>query len=385
LIQGLCSLYPALGQGALSPAAPGIQISGRYAYIHRLHLNETRAQTNWFDFEAQTGPAGWRILATNENNAKEWGMLRSDGTSLYALGTEEGNGFWVGANAGTPIGGAYPGQFYMPHDQDSVHLFFPWMVFHLTAPVIRVFEKNGVLEMPPSWGSRSSLIDYGYQWNIPGWTNNRIIQQIDVVRDSALDLPTPAEELGRPNVDYPFTEDSRTHVLEALRVRKEVSNGFIRATYRCGEVLETNGWQIPATAEFALFWPNPQDSRGPGMRLFTLTLQVNQINPRQNGGIAEENRATKTLVCDYRFQATNARTKFNYATCTLNAGDSFSPANDPALRAQADDWLKNGPGYKWGQSNRGAACLGILGVVVIFGLLVRWFRPQSTGRPGERE
>jgi len=367
-------LLPAFGQISFTNAGETLQVLGSYSYIYK---NGAPAETNNFHFVALTTSHRWSISVTNENNSKDWGMMRYDGTNIYTLGTELGNVPSPSVNRFEIYGYAYPGQFFMPQGQDSVHLFFPWMVFHLTPQVIQSFERNGVIEIPPMYGARSSLLDYGYSWKI-SYLDDSGIQHIDIVRDSTLDLKSEKDELRRATVDYPFSYSPLEHRLDMLNLRTNIPEGFIRATYECKDILKTNDCRIPSAASFALFWPNFKDQREPSRVVFKLILQVNQIKLLQNVVIPEAVPFAKTYISDYRFQATNNRTKFNHAAYTLNAGESFPSGSDPKLRRQAEDWLKHGTAYDGLQSNRHMILAGMLTVTfVTIGLLVFWLRKSK--------
>jgi hypothetical protein len=362
---GAASLRSASGQSFTNDKET-LQILGHYLYIFS---NGAPPQTNNYHFNAFIASNEWKISITNADQPKEWEIMRYDGTAIYMLGTDSLNAYAI-------YGYVYPGQFYVPEAaQDSVKPFFPWMVFCLTPQMIRDFEGKGVMEMPSPWGKRFSLVDYGFKWNTLYTENDRIIQRIDVVRDSALDLKTEEDELRRATINYPFDYSSREHRLEMLHLRKDVPDGFVRATYECNEVCKTNDWIIPATARFVEYWPNFRNPQGPIRLVFEMILQAEEIKVLQNQDekISEIVSTALVPVHDYRYQATSSRTKFNYATYTLNVGDSFPPGDDPKLLAQSKNWLKNGLAYDSFQKKQRIVLAGMLVVTLIMsGLLVFW-------------
>ena len=96
-----------------------------------------------------------------------------------------------------------------------------------------------------------------------------------------------------------------------------------------------------------------------------------QVELLHNANIPDAIPPAKTYVFDYRYQATNSRTKFNHATYELNAGDQFKPDNDPKLLAEAKHWLKHGPGYDSYKSKRKIYLAGMLITALIpIGLLL---------------
>lgn len=76
--------------------------------------------------------------------------MRYDGTNIYVLITDAGN--LPPGYTNNIYGYVDHGRFYLPEDQDSVHLFLPWMAFHLLPQMIQDSEHNGVIEMPWPWG-----------------------------------------------------------------------------------------------------------------------------------------------------------------------------------------------------------------------------------------
>jgi hypothetical protein len=301
--------------------------------------------------------------------------MRYDETNIYTLVTDVGELPPNHTNAFEVYGYVYPGQFYVPEFQDSVHLFLPWLALHFSSQMIQdSSEHNGVIEMPWPWGnSRYSLSGYGYKWIIKSNENNQIIQQIDIVRDSTLDLKTEEDELRRSMLEYPFSISSRESILKMLQFRKDVPDGFVRCSYKCLEVLHTNGLSIPSAIQFAEFWP----VNGTARILYECTSKVDRVELLDNETILDAIPPVETSVFDFRYQATNSRTKFNYARYTLNAGDRFPSGRDPKLLAEAQDWLEHGLGYDSYKSKREVVLAGMLIITLIFtGLLL--FRLNST-------
>jgi len=130
-----------------------------------------------------------------------------------------------------------------------------------------------------------------------------------------------------------------------------------------------------------LFWPNYKS--GPTTIIEELYLKVDQVELLQNANIPDAIPPAKTLVYDYRYQATNSRTKFNHATYELNAGDQFKPDNDPKLLAEAKHWLKHGPGYDSYKSKRKIYLAGMLitALIPIGLLLFRLKHPKQLNQP----
>jgi hypothetical protein len=157
-----------------------------------------------------------------------------------------------------------------------------------------------------------------------------------------------------------------------LKIRKGIPNGFIEYSYECTEVCHTNNLAIPSAAQFIAFWPNYKTG---GVKIMSeYTLKVDQIELLNSERIPELASFETTRVLDYRYQATNSRTKFNNASYTLNAGEQFKSDKDPKLLADAKHWLKHGPGYNSYKSKRGIILAGMLAITIITSGLLFWFR-----------
>lgn len=367
---GIGGLHPASGQ-SFTNAGEIIQISGNYSHIFK---NNNPWIINNFHFVALTAFDEWSISATNDNNPKDWGVMRYDGTNIYRLGTDAGNAPPGSKNSFKAYGFVFPGQFYVPDNQDSTHFFLPWMAFHLTPQMIQhSFEHNRVIQMPLPWSnSRYSLLDHGCKWILKSFDDNQIIQRIDIVRDSVLDLKTEEDELRRSILDYPFEISSRDDVLHMLQIRKGIPNGFIEYSYECTEVCHTNNLAIPFAAQFIEFWPNYKTG---GIKILSeYTFRVDGIELLNGEKIPDLTSFETTRVSDYRYQSTNSRTKYNYASYILNAGDQFKSDKDPKLLADAQHWLKRGPGYDSYRSKRGIILAGMLAITIITSGLLLLFR-----------
>ncbi len=363
---GVAGSYSASGQTSISEENT-LQISGHYSYVFS---NGAPAKTNDYDFIALTTPSGWEITATNVNQPREWGSIRYDGTNIYELEANRLNGFKL-------YGYVYPGRFYVPYAADTPYLFFPWMVFHLTPEMLQQrSEPNGLITAPAPWGARFSLLDYGFRWEVHTFENGKLIQSIKVVRDQALDLKTKEAELRRASVDYPFSYSPLAHRLTTLEGRKFFPDGFVHAIYKCESVCHTNGWLIPFAASFDLYYPRRDLT---SQLVYELSLRIDQIKFSPTEKVPVVAPPARAYVFDYRYQATNSRTKFNHATYTLNAGEAFPPDNDPKLLEQAQEWLKHGPAYNDLQSKRRVILVGMLTVTFLTsGLLIFWLIKSKT-------
>jgi hypothetical protein len=124
------------------------------------------------------------------------------------------------------------------------------------------------------------------------------------------------------------------------------------------------------------FWPDYK--AGGAIILHEYTLKVDQIELLNNMKLPDLIPPAKTRVSDYRYQTSNNRTKYNYASYILNAGDNFKSDKDPILLAEAQHWLKHGPGYDSYKSKRKLILVGILITTLILpGLLLFRLKPAK--------
>lgn len=373
IILGMWSVRFAYGyEGAsFTNDRAALRLSGQYEYVFS---NGTPRETNNYRFSVITSLNGWSISVTNANKPQEWGLMWCDQTNIFTLATDAINGYKI-------YGYAFSGDFYVPEAAlDSVKLFFPWMVFCLKPQMIKSFENRGVIDIPPPWGRRYSLRDYGFMWKTRYFQDAPIIQSIEVIRDSELDLKSEEQELRRASINYPFEYSSREHRGDMLRSRKEIPYGFVRATYECKCICKTNAWVFPLTATFSQYSPTFNSSR-PIRLVFEMELQVGDIEIIQNSEVSPMVSPAEAYVSDYRYQVANSRTKFNFATYSLKAGETFRSDNDPTLLAQAQEWLDHGPGYDKVQRRRFLVLVGMLGpTVVAIGMAGFWLRKKQTNK-----
>ena len=346
-----------------SNGAGNITIEGRYWYIFS---NGAPPETNEYSFVVAIAPNGWTISATNAAQTREWGMMQYDGTNIYTMGADSLNGYDL-------YGYVYPGRFFIPEAEETTHLFFPWMAFFLTPEMIQSRERNSSIDSPSPWGKRFSLADYGFKWDTSFFEGGKIIRQINAVREPSLDLKSDEDEFRRPSINYAFEYSSLEHRKETLQMRKGVPEGFVRATFECQSLYRTNNITLPGAVTFVEYWPNFRNPQGPVRLVFKMALTVEHIDISKAHPIASADSPGTITVYDYRYQATNNRTKFNYATYTLEHGKAIPSAEDPKLKAQADAWLRNGPGYNNLEPKRKTILVGMLIITLTMGaLLVFW-------------
>jgi hypothetical protein len=365
------SSYPAFGQISFTNAGETIRITGHYSFAFK---NRTPGFTNNFHYVVLTTSGGWLISATNDNNSSDWGVMRYDGTNIYMIGTYVGNQPSGFTNAFRIYGYVFSGRFYFPEIQDSTHLFLPWMAFHLSPQMIKDSStRDGVIEIPWPWGNpRFSPGGYGYKWILKSDDAAQIIQNLEIVRDTALDLKTEDEELRRATLDYPFTMSQRDQLLIQLSFRKSVPNDFVQCSYECTGVKKPNGVSIPSAAHFVEYFPDMKSKDK--ILLFEYALITDNVELLRENCPIDIVIPAKAFIFDYRYQMTNIRTKYNYANYTLDAGDRFRSDKDPKLLAEALEWLKHGPGYDSYKSKRKIILAGMVIVTILSSLTLYLFQ-----------
>ncbi len=344
----------------------GVRIIGSYTYINS-------GKTNTFNFVASILTDSWFLASTNKSDIKDWTRMNYDGTNIYTFATDDSV---IEHNTTVTkyevYGYVYPGSMYIPHNQDSVRIFFPWLVFCLSPQATTNYEHDGMIEIPWPWGApRDSLGNYGYKWLVNLFPNGQVIQQIDVVRDTSLDLKTEEDELHRPTLDYPFSISDREEMLKYLMYRKNMPNGFIRCNYKCTELYQTNGYSIPVSAQFSMCYPNQKDRI-----LDAFALKATKVELLQNAENIDSPDLVapgKTTFMDYRYEATNKTTRFNYALYGLESGDRLKSDKDPILLAEAKRWLKHGPRFNTYEIRRKLILTGILTVSIGSSILLIFF------------
>jgi len=376
IVTGLASLIVLLPFALLrSQVVPSnihsnIAINGHYAHIFS---NGAAPETNNYSFNVSITPNGWSMSVTNVSQSKEWGIMQCDGTNIYTITAVSWNGDKV-------YGYVYPGQFFVPEAEDAPHLFFPWMVFFLTPEMVRNRENDSLVDTPAPWGKRFSLNDYGFKWETSYFEKEKTIQEIKAVRDPSLDFKSEEDEFRRPSINYAFEYSSIDHRRETLQARKGVPAGFVRAVFECQQIYHTNDLLVPSAATFYEYWPNFQNPKGDIRLVFQMMLKVENVRIVKNEDIPDAKAPTAiTTVFDYRYQATNSRTKFNCARYSLNYGEAFPSGQDPKLMAQARTWLKNGPAFQGVESKRKIILVGML--IVTFATsasLVYWLKKKTT-------
>jgi hypothetical protein len=342
--------------------------------------------TNRFNFVAITTQTGWGIFSTNADYPEDWGKMWYDGTNIYTLVTDARDPLgrvkprFPESNPDGIHGNVYPGEVFLKDENDTVRLYLPWVSFHLSPRLASLIWPNGN-EDASLWGIRyaNALSAYGYRYMATISDDGRIVQRISSVRDSRLDLKTDEMEFRREHLNYPFSEVIREGAVESLAVRKRVPDGFTNCVFECLDFLQTNGLSIPLRTRFSCY---SRDLRQAGhvsiVKYAEYSLVAEKVEFIRGGRLPEIVTPGSSLVYDFRYEATNSRTKYNHATYSLNSGDHFRSGNDPELVSDAKNWLSHGPGYE-GQKSKRTAVLVVMTVISLLSIVLL-FRLTRGGR-----
>src|SRR5665213_1506176 len=293
-------------------------------------------------FTAIISEHAWIISATNLVDKAYWAKLAYDGTNTY---TTEPNGqnlwFQKRPNGDAVLTSISPGPFYFPRDGDWLGLSVIWMTYCLTPEIVAQATTNGVTIIPaPWWAPRLSAKGYGYKW-VVHFANGRFINDLNVVRDTRLDLSTNQEIL-RWTFDYPDTVAERNAFKQDLSIRMLIPSGYTDANYKCTEWYHTNGISIPIASEFYRWWFDFQQHQTFKFPYCKGFLNAKTVTVLQNSEPHLELPDQLTYVRDYRFKRMNESRVFNYVSYQLKAGDAWRADDDSNLLAQAEYGLKHG-------------------------------------------
>jgi len=331
-------------------------------------------RTNTFNTVVFLTDHAWHIVSTNRATG-DWSEIGFDGDSILSLVSGDASSSQSSDRFGA-FGYAYSGEFLSPHAPDSARIFFPWMLHCLDR---KFFLHNEKISLALPWtAARFSPGAYGYRWDIGYLDNANEIQTIRFVRDRGLDFADDEAELRRAGLDYPFSLPVRTIMLDALATRRATPDGFLCGVYEVEQWADSPLKRIPSKASLTVYVPNHPNL--PTIRLGTYEWALNTIETNSDAKPRVLSAPVRTFVVDYRFQATNAVTKFNHAKYVLNAGDYFKPANDAALLAEAANWLENGPRYGLGKKR--AVVVGVILGVLLFPFGI-WLWREKQKRKGK--
>jgi hypothetical protein len=290
----------------------------------------------------------WQIFATNANNLKEWETLTFDGVDTFGLMPYEGH---IVAQRNCDLyGSVNSGNGYRVSTASYVGIVYPWLAFVFRPPV-----GNDTMTLP--WAPASWVSAYGYRWLINYSGDNAFIEGFKIIRDKSLDLDEKGE-FARLTA-YPNTAKEFSDQLTGMALRNKIPNGFTNSTLEVREWANYSNLKIPKLAEirrYKFLNGNSELAFEAKISLRTVTVDPGEISVPGLSGPA--------YVRDTRYAAKRDGRFFPYAEYTNS--NTWKPANDPDLLAQADAFLKNGP--KMGDYGVGA----LLGVNFATRRLVIW-------------
>jgi hypothetical protein len=288
-------------------------------------------------FAAQLSDNRWSLIVTNVSDGRS-SKLWFDGTNIFTLNDVELGGEDAGKHQ--LVATMSPSKYYFPGNEDYLHISFLWLAYGLSP---RIVETNdlGLVDIPLPWRIPHYRPEaYGWKWLFTPSDDGRFISSCTVVRDKALDLPD-AQEFLRPGLVYPTSVAEMNRYKKILGLRKRIPNGFRVAAYECKQWEQTNGWSVPVAAEAKYYFA---DAKLYTNSWFEGSLQASEITV-SDGDISLPQPVADTAVVDYRYRKFDGTHLYRGALYKLNAGDSWKSANDPALLAEADSYLKHGPRY----------------------------------------
>jgi hypothetical protein len=274
-----------------------------------------------------------RICATNANDAKVWEVVVYDGTNTYLLTPYPGHFVKPKEQIGL-CGLVVPGRQYYYVNKSLLHTYIPWIAYCLRPDDIVPDRPSPV----SSW--RENIDWYGFRWkDIKSSPDQRFMQAFSIVRDTSLDLDDKQEYL-RPTFEHPLTLDALEEQKDGLLRRKSIPDGWVGRTYVCTNWYQTNGFTIPADAEFKLY------TYSAGKTLITLgmTIKAEKITfASDDAEVSVPPLSDKTYVRDYRYTRRSENRMFRYAEY-VGTG-SWKSDKDADLLAKANSYMKHGPKF----------------------------------------
>lgn len=316
-----------------------IQVSGTYQ--GQIYIRKTGSYTNSdlrVGFVAFISKDARRICATNLDDPASWGEVACDGTNTYTR-VPYGNHFATSSPQSNAIFSTIsPSPLYSPCFSDLVRIYIPWLTFGFN-PSKMVSNSEGVFDIPLPWYiPRVSLAAYGYKWMIRPSDDQSFLASCEVVRDPSLDLDYESE-LHRFEFDNPLSLEDLARCRDMIGVRKFVPKNFVDTRYSCTKWFSTNGVSVPSASKTELFRAGQKTSDP----MFVVNLTVSSvvlIDDPADGLVPKSDVAN--YVWDYRYRKTNTTHKFQFAKYTLGPGESWKPADDPAILAEANNFLESG-------------------------------------------
>lgn len=312
----------------LAHSEPILNIQGHYDESMR------GAPNKHILFRVSLSPNACQIYATNANNPKQWEMVVYDGTNTFELAPITDNYFGSKKGEAVLCGLVSPGRQYYILYRSLASTSIPWVTYCLR-------PEDITLDMPSSFSPwRSEINTYGWRWtDVTISEDGRFLRGYSIARDKSFDLDDNKEFL-RPTYQYPQTLDKLHDQQKKLSYRKSIPDAWICRTYNCNQWYKTNGFTVPAHAEFQLYIYND----GARVLFSSATIQADLITvSEENEWFQTPSLTEQTYVRDYRYTKRDENREFSYAEYV--GSESWKPDNDPKLLAEADWYMKHGPKF----------------------------------------
>jgi len=172
-----------------------------------------------------------------------------------------------------------------------------WMNFCLPAHV-SAGDIGNHSEIPLLWANpRSSLLGYGYRWNFQKTDDKSLLQSVQVIRDTMLDLDSKAEYL-RVGLKTLNTVAAINSLNTGLKVRKQQSQGFEIANFVASDFEHTTAQTIARKAELVIKLGENKLFCHP-WRVYT--TEIEHITPMKSVTISLPSITDNLNVIDFRY------------------------------------------------------------------------------------
>jgi hypothetical protein len=320
----------------LDSAAESIEVIGEYDAANYNPASQAHERYQGTEvhatFVAEISEHGWLISVSNIDNGNV-SQLWFDGTNTFTLNKME-----LGISSDKQlVATVSPSKYYIPGNEDFIDISFPWLVYGLSPEIISSSPNIPLPWLVPRYHPDA----FGYKWIFSPSSDGRFVARCEVVRDQTLDLTNKEEEMLRPDLIYPDTVMQRDSYIIGINSWKDIPSGFVAADYKCEKWQQTNGWSIPIVATARYYWPD--------FKLYTNAWFEGHLNANKiiayDYPVNLPKPTSAIKVMDFRYREFNGTRLYRGARYTLKAGDSWKSSNDPALLAEAKNYLKHGPRY----------------------------------------
>jgi hypothetical protein len=277
----------------------------------------------------------WSIVATNNADPADWDMLVFDVTNTICF-SPTNRVRWRSLPKLKDMMFVSISRDYDELVQSDIKIYIPWITYGL-CPTNVSRNQAGLIDLPPPWMlPRRNLGAFGYKWLIEPASNGRFVDRCAVVRDSALDCQNSRDEFLRPSFDSPVDLDRFQEEEEALRMRKQVPDGFTNCNFTCTKYTNVAGISIPMEATVINFRPDKDKEIQKAIlraNTFTVYDRPTSLLPVRTGPL---------LVQDYRYRKRNNDRVFQFAEYVLQPSDTWIGPDNVELKRKADNFVEFG-------------------------------------------